>query len=46
MSTPVYLALCLVVPAAWGAIAYLVFGAIDRRRRAHDHRPPPMDYSI
>jgi len=33
VSSAVYIALCLVVPAVWGALSYVIFDAIDRRRR-------------
>ncbi len=46
MSSGLYVVICLVVPAAWGALAYLAFGAIDRRRRERSDRPPPIDYYI
>jgi hypothetical protein len=41
-----YVALCVVFPAAWGALTAWAFGRLDRRRG--DKRPPrpPLDYSI
>ncbi len=50
-----YVVLCVIVPALWGVVAYVVFGAIDRRRNkpeaggtaeADGGRPPPIDYYI
>lgn len=50
-----YVALCLVVPAAWGVAMYRVFDWLARRRaeRVDPDEPtpeleehPPIDYSI
>lgn len=42
-----YVALCLVLPAAWGAFAAWLFGRIDRRRAAARKLDrPPIDYTI
>jgi hypothetical protein len=48
MSLPIYVALCLVVPAAWGVVMYFLFNLIGKRREAERDRdePPPIDYSI
>jgi hypothetical protein len=39
---------CVVLPAGWGVLMYLVFGAVERRRRrdATKDTLPPIDYSI
>lgn len=42
MRTLAYVAACVAVPAAWGALMYVVFGRIHGRRKA----PPPIDYMI
>jgi hypothetical protein len=50
-----YVALCLVVPAAWGVAMYKAFDWLSMRRAAKDRRAPssaepedqpPIDYSI
>ena len=42
-----YVGLCVLGPAAWGGLMYLVFDAIDRRRSKASSPPrPPVDYSI
>jgi hypothetical protein len=48
MSSWLYAAACVVVPAAWGVAMFYAFEAIDRRRRKRATRdaPPPIDYSI
>jgi len=48
MSSWLYVAACVVVPAVWGVLMYWAFGALDRRRRraARNDAPPPVDYSI
>ena len=48
MSDWLYVAACVVVPAAWGVLMYFVFGALRRRRQRETTRPeqPPVDYSI
>ncbi len=48
MSGALYVAACLAVPALWGALMYVAFGLLQRRRRPADpHNPaPPADYTI
>jgi hypothetical protein len=48
MSILVYIAACIIVPAAWGVLMYVCFNAIDSRRLAQRQAdaPPPIDYSI
>ena len=41
-----YVALCVALPAAWGAFAAWLFGRIDRRRKAKLPERPPLDYTI
>jgi hypothetical protein len=41
-----YVAVCVLLPAAWGAIAAWLFGRLDRRRAARKPDRPPLDYSI
>ena len=35
-----YLALCLIVPLAWGVLVAWILNAQDRKRRASDLPPP------
>ena len=55
MALTTYVALCLIVPAAWGVAMYHAFDWFARRRASAkgrdsgDHAPeeqPPIDYSI
>ncbi|MEZ4221137.1 MAG: hypothetical protein R3B13_09415 [Polyangiaceae bacterium] len=43
-----YVAACVLVPAAWGVIMYFLFEWLQARRRNKrlEERPPPIDYSI
>lgn len=43
-----YVAACVVIPGAWGVLAYFAFGAFERRRKHAARRDarPPVDYSI
>lgn len=42
-----YVAVCLFLPALWGALAAWLFGRLDRRRAARRLADrPPMDYTI
>ncbi len=40
-----YLAACLLVPAAWGVFSAWLFSRADRKA-AEDDRRPPVDYVI
>lgn len=44
----IYIAACLLVPAAWGVVSAHIFERIDRRKKLADDaaRRPPVDYSI
>jgi hypothetical protein len=47
MSSWLYAVLCVVAPAAWGVLMYIVFGWVQRRSASP--RPddlPPVDYTI
>jgi hypothetical protein len=47
MSVWLYVAACLLIPAAWGVSMARALGALDRRRkRAARSGKPPVDYSI
>lgn len=42
-----YIAACLIVPAAWGALTAWLFTRGDRKRKAAElERRPPIDYVI
>jgi hypothetical protein len=45
-----YAVACVILPALWGVLVYLVFGLLQRRRARRIGRapgdPPPIDYSI
>lgn len=49
MSGWAYAVVCVLAPAAWGGLMFLVFGWVNRKRRRHapgGGEPPPTDYSI
>jgi len=47
MTGTLYALACALLPAAWGVLMYVAFGALDRRRKMpHDDSEPPIDYSI
>lgn len=48
MPSWLFAVLSVVLPAVWGVLMYVVFGAIERRRKrsAAKDAPPPIDYSI
>lgn len=47
MSEWLYIAACVLGPGIWGVLMYLLFNAIDRRRKKRPPREgPPVDYSI
>jgi hypothetical protein len=41
-----YVALCVLLPAAWGGFAAWLFGRLDRRHAARKLERPPIDYTI
>ena len=47
LSRTLYALVCVLAPAAWGALMYVVFGWWRRRGRPDEmRRDPPRDYTI
>ena len=46
MDSLLYVAACVVVPAAWGALSVWLFRRLERRRAETERSAPPIDYSI
>lgn len=47
MSEWLYVAACVLGPAAWGTLMYFLYNWVDkRRRRVKREDAPPIDYSI
>jgi hypothetical protein len=48
MTSAVYVAFCVLAPAAWGGLMYVVFGWVRRRTTRDRGRDdlPPADYTI